>query len=167
MLDLNSKTYVFKQTFDNNTPYFADRNLMISKDILQEHDIPEPKKEKDASVENRLRRIMHPMSNVGIRVIENDKNYFITLGKYQQVSGSYPMMGGELGGFSNFGGFTAFYNFTKEESLNFYLNKNDFSIALDDYIDPYERMEDFLDDILGYFDKKEKKYYLRKFNWNE
>ncbi|GAA4280816.1 hypothetical protein [Gaetbulibacter aestuarii] len=187
VLDLNSNSYLFDKTFDSNSPYYADRNLVISEEILKTHSIPKTQIDKDASIKNRLRQITNFQSEVGLKVVETKNNYLVTIGGYFYSSGGVIMMGGMGNGFGSPPPTMIFTpSYSRTNSLDFYLDKNNYNLALDVDSGYFKKMDDFLVEegkdpkgvraeakikfkrndafYFGYLNTADQKYYIRKFN---
>ena len=187
VLDLNSNRYLFDKTFDLNSPYYADRNLVISDEIMKTNSIPRTQNDKDASIKKRLKQITNFQSEVGWRVVETKKNYFVTIGGYFYNAGGTMMFGGMGNGFGSPPPMMiSTPSYSRTNSLDFYLDKNNYNLALDNDPGYYKKMDDFLLEegkdpngvraeakikfkrndgfYFGYLNTKDQKYYIRKFN---
>ena len=176
-------------SFNRTTPYYKDKNLMVTEDIIKKYNLNTGENNKESNVQKRLKKIMRSGNKVGMQITENDSVFLITLGGYMQKSGGSPMMMGAPGA-PGFGGVTfsfGYYGtFIRDESLNFYVSKDKPSLTYSDFENPYEQMATFLEEeyegkqqkksnriakfkigfdyYLGYMDKKTRTYFFRKFN---
>lgn len=188
LFDLEKKSTKTLIQFDAETPYDPENNLIISEKIRQQHAISIPLKQKDENVQKRLRKIMKTANNVGFQITENQNTLLITLGAYLERSSGTGGFGG--GGFGAGAGipFSLGFNttFIRDESLNFFVDKTDYSLTYSNFESPYDRMKTYLnkryndkaikktkwlqkfkigtDYYLGFLDKKTKEYQFVKFN---
>ena len=189
LLDLKTNETKNVFSFHRNSPYLKERNALLNQNVVSKYNIDmRPSEGSSAeSVQKRLQKIMKGGNQVGLRVLDSDQSFLLMLGGYKMTTSGPAMM---PGGFGAAGGITmsfAFgnYTFVRDESLFFYLDKTNFDLDLSDFEDPYQQMEDYLNDhyvdkahkkigwktkfqidsdyYLGYLDRKENIYYIRKF----
>ena len=189
LLDLKTNKTKNVFSFHRNSPYLKERNALLNQNVVSKYNIDmQPSEGSNAeSVQKRLQKIMRGGNQVGLRVLDSDQSFLLMLGGYKLKNGGPVMV---PGGFGAAGGLTmnfgfGNYTFVRDESLFFYLDKTNFDLDLSDFEDPYQQMEDFLNEryankahkkigwktkfqmdsdyYLGYLDRKENIYYISKF----
>ncbi|MDC6366548.1 MULTISPECIES: hypothetical protein [Flavobacteriaceae] len=186
-LDSNKSTSVF--SFHRNSPYLEQRNILLNQNLVTKHNIDiHPSESNKESVQKRLQKIMKGGNKIGLRALDSDQSFLLMLGGYKKTNGAPMTMPGSFGavGGLTMGMMFGNYTFVRDESLYFYLDKQNFDLDLSDFEDPYQKMEDLFNEIydekarrkiswktkfqidsdyyLGYLDRRENIYYIRKFN---
>jgi len=178
--DLNEDEYIFKRFLEPTDLLFEEEDLLVDKDIWSKFSLTIPQNKGDLTINKRLKSIMNADNDIGLQVYDKGDYYYVKLGSHRlQYSGPSNIASPSLMHLS-------YYTFVVENSLNFYLNKSDFSLTYNTKKSASVKINEFLnqefgksidtktswpiqfkhedDFYLGYVDNKERTYYLRKFN---
>ena len=189
LFDLKTGIHHPIANINQKKPYIKNKNLLLSKELVSRFDLGSQVEDKEDIIQKRLRKIMKYGNQVGLQITENTDSFLISIGGYlERDNSSMFYMFGAVGGmaygiaypYGQYGGFV------RDESLDLFIGKDKFELTYDEFVNPYQRMEDFLnkeydnkpdkktkwvtkfnidsDYYLGYLDKKTKEYFIRKFN---
>ena len=189
LFDLNTKTKKRTYTFNRKSPYLKEKNLLVTDEIASEFKLDIDTDDKEDIIKKKLRKIMKSGNQVGLQITENEHTFLVSLGGYLERENASPMiMFGAVGALAQAMTYPygAYGSFVRDESFDFFIDKKTFELTFDEFLNPYQRMENFLnqeyenksdkkikwitkfnigpDYYLGYLDKKTKEYQIRKFN---
>lgn len=177
--DLNMDEYIFNRYIEP-TDLLFEEHLLVDQDTWSRFNLKGAPNKNNSSIKKRLINIMRPGNEIGLQVYDTGDNYFVKFGSHRLgLSESLPIT------YIGFEDLSANI-FSVENSLNFYLNKSDFSLTYNPKKSASVKINEFLkqqfgnsidmktswpmqfkqkdDFYLGYVDNKERTYYLRKFN---
>lgn len=175
--DLETHESLKSIVFDRDYPFSDQRNLFLTSALLTEHNLNNPEREVKEKVSKLFNKIMKSSSNneAGIRVLSAKENYFITFGGNLTKT-----TGGGIGPIVIMG------ITSKENSLSFFLKKENNELTYSDFEVPSDKIEKLLqkefgtkvknkvswktnfifdgNHFLGYKDKQKKTYKIIKYN---
>lgn len=185
IFDNLTDSLMVEHNFDKNSSYSKEKNLIVSEQLINQHNLPKAEKSKDNIIKKRLRKVMKGDNDIGLRISQVDNKYFLNFGGYLFRTGHAPVAGMGMGFPGFMMGIGFYYNFERDESLNLYLDNTNFDIDYTEDKPVYDKMNDFLNErykgkvhnntegikkfkyknnyYLSYFDLNNKTFYIRKF----